>query len=234
MFTVTYGGKGGTKLTLVESDEHLVVRTADSADLRLEPLSLAARNVVDQFETVARFKRAGVEVLCTTARKGVRALRDEARAVLKKEPAIKFAGRVLLDRASEEPVVYTENFFVKFYDDQSPSACTRLLKGYGLEVRRPLPYARNAYFVSAPEDTGQEVFKIAQRLLDEATVEPLPRRAGARGSPPRRLSWTVAPQEDDGGGEVHRRARQGRGGVGRHAGRGDHDRGDRRRRRHRP
>src|SRR6185295_19229423 len=171
MFTVTYGGKGGTKLTLVESDEHVVVRTADGGDLQLAPLSAAARETVDELETVATFKRAGVEVLRTTARKQARALRDEARAILKKEPAIQFAGRVLLDKASDEPVVYTENFFVKFYDDQSTSACTRLLKSYGLEVRRPLAYARNAYFVSAPENTGQEVFKIAQRLLDEASVE---------------------------------------------------------------
>ena len=49
MPTVTYGGKGGTKLILVESSEHLVVCTANSADLRLAPLSLAARGAIDEF-----------------------------------------------------------------------------------------------------------------------------------------------------------------------------------------
>jgi subtilisin family serine protease len=171
MPTVTYGGKNGTKLTLVESVERLVVRTANRADLRLAPLSVAAREAIDEFVTVARFRRAGVEVLQATAKRQSRALRDEARTALKQEPAITFAGRVLVDKASEEPVVYTENFFVKFYDEQSAAQCTRLLKSYGLAVRRPLAYARNAFFVSAPENTGQEVFKIAERLLDEATVE---------------------------------------------------------------
>jgi subtilisin family serine protease len=171
MPTVTYCGKGGTKLTLVESNEHVVVRTANGTDLTLTPLSRAARSTLGEFETVARFKRAGVEVLRATVRTKTRALRDEARTVLKKESAIEFAGRVLLDKVSGEPVVYTENFFVKFYDDQSPSACTRLLKSYGLQVRRPLTYARNSFFVSAAENTGQEVFNIAQRLLGEAAVE---------------------------------------------------------------
>lgn len=171
MPTVTYGGKGGRKLTLVESAEHLVVRTANSADLELVPLSLKARQVVSDFEPVMRFPRAGVEVLRARSERRPRALRDAARAMLKKEPMIRFAGRVLVDKVAGEPVVYTENFFVKFYDDQSQAACRKLIKKYGLEMRRPLGYARNAYFVTAPEDTGQEVFAIAQRLLGEAAVE---------------------------------------------------------------
>lgn len=171
MPTVTYGGKGGRKQTLVESAEHLVVRTANSDDLKLVPLSLAARRMVGDFEPVMRFPRAGVEVLRARSERRPRALRDQARAMLKKEPAIRFAGRVLVDKVSAEPVIYTENFFVKFYDDQSQTACRKLIKEYGLELRRPLGYARNAFFVTAPENTGQEVFAIAQRLLGEAAVE---------------------------------------------------------------
>ena len=117
MATVTYGGKGGTKLTLVESSDHLVVRTENRDELKLTPLSMAARSTVDEFEVVARFRRAGVEVLRAKTATRTRALRDEARATLKKEPAIASpAGDV--DKVSDERSS-TRELLRQFYDDQS-------------------------------------------------------------------------------------------------------------------
>ena len=77
---------------------------------------------------------------------------------------------MLTDSRSGVPIFYTENFFVKFHDDISSRACVKCIKSHGLE-RRPLEYARNAYFLKAPKGTGQKTFAIAARILAEKEVE---------------------------------------------------------------
>ena len=152
MLSFRYGGKTGRSFSLKESLRDIVVRTESRMPVTGEdvfaeaPLSKAARVIVGEFDLVARFQEAGVEVLRTSVR-AAKAMRDNARSILKKEPAIEFAGRVLIDSRSGEPVVYTENFFVKFNGDISSRACVKIIKSYGLEVKRPLEYARNAYFM---------------------------------------------------------------------------------------
>ncbi len=177
MYSFRYGGKAGARCPLKESDELVVVRTCNRSPLMVErsfataPVSDASLRVLDSFELVTRFSQAGVEVLRAKPERGTRKLRDQARAALKKEPAIEFAGRVLVDPRSALPVLYTENFFVKFDDDLSQTKCRKIIKSHGLEVKRPIEYSRNAYFVQAPEGTGLEVFGIAEKLLQEPGVE---------------------------------------------------------------
>lgn len=177
MFTFQYGGKKGKRYSLAVSDELVAVRTHDRNAL-IEDLPFAvtlvsekARIILGDFALSVRFREAGVEVLRTRVPRGSRALRDTARGLLKKEPGIRFAGRVLCDPKSKVPVVYTENFFVKFDDDERPSACRKVLKSYGLTLKRELEYVRNAYFVAAPEGTGLAIFDLAAKLLQESSVE---------------------------------------------------------------
>lgn len=177
MIKVRFGGKTGRSFSLKESPSHIVVRTANRMPLTgtqvfaEAPLSRGARAVVGEFDLVARFQEAGVEVLRVARKSAPKALRDHARAVLKKDPAIEFAGRVLTDSRSGEPILYTENFFVKFDGDLSQRACLKIIKSYGLEIKRSLEYSRNAYFIQAPECTGQKIFAIAERLLQQKEVE---------------------------------------------------------------
>ena len=177
MYSFRYGGKAGKRFALKTSDDQIVVRTCDRNALLLErpfevaPVSAASKAVLNNFELDATFPNAGVEVLRTRVSRGARSLRDKARKTLKKEKSIEFAGRVLVDPTSLRPVIYTENFFVKFEADVSPTACKKLIKKYGLTVKRELEYARNAYFVQAPEDTGLKIFDIATDLLNERDVE---------------------------------------------------------------
>jgi subtilisin family serine protease len=84
---------------------------------------------------------------------------------------VRFAGGVLVDPATKEPVLYTENLFIKFADTVDPDDCLAILRDAGLTVKNEVDYATNAYFVSAPEGTGQQVFDIAATLLKRAEVE---------------------------------------------------------------
>ena len=177
MFTVRYGGKGGRRFSLAESNDLVAVRTVNRNPLMVErtfasaPVSDAALRVLDNFDLEARFSQAGVEVIRARGERSPRRQRDEARATLKKEPEIEFAGRVLTDPQSGAPVLYTENFFVKFDDDASATSCRRTIKEYGLTVKREIDYLRNAFFVQAPEGTGLDIFAISERLFQEPSVE---------------------------------------------------------------
>jgi hypothetical protein len=76
-----------------------------------------------------------------------------------------------VDEHSRKPTVYTENLFVKFYDSTNRDQCLAVLREAGLIIKRELPYATNAYFVAAPEGTGQRIFDIANELLEREDVE---------------------------------------------------------------
>jgi subtilisin family serine protease/subtilisin-like proprotein convertase family protein len=177
MYNVRYGGKTGKRISLTTSNEHIVVRTSSRNALAVErpfeatPISLEARSVLSNFELTHRFNDAGVEILQAKVARGAKGLRDRARAILKKEPEIDFAGRVLVEPTAGRPVIYTENVFVKFVGEQSATACKRIIKQHGLTVKRELEYAPNAYFVAAPEDTGLKIFDITAALLEEPGVE---------------------------------------------------------------
>lgn len=177
MVRFRYGGKSGEQYELVTSDEYIVVRTNSRSALtgtrpfEVAPLSPEGHNILEQFELSARFRSAGVELLRAKTQTESRALRDRARAVLNNEPEVRFAGRVLVEPESKKPIIYTENLFVKFDNEAEASACHQLLQHYGLIVKRQLEYARNSYFVQAPENTGLAIFDIAERLLEEESVE---------------------------------------------------------------
>jgi subtilisin family serine protease len=171
MFSATYGGRRGTTFTLVESDRLLAVRTRSRNALEVAKLSGKARRALGPFETVAAFRSAGVEVLRARAPRDARSLRDRARRVLKGEDDVRFAGRVLCGPRSGAPVVYTENLFVKFDDDVAASRCRNALRRHGLGIKREIEWARNAFFVGAPEGVGTRVFAVANRLLRQRDVE---------------------------------------------------------------
>jgi subtilisin family serine protease len=170
MYSVQYGGKHGPVVTLREDPSLVVVRTRSRRLLSATDeggleLSSRTRKALGVLESKVRFASAGVEVLQVRGRKA------SPRLVLKKDPAIHFAGRVLVSPRGKDPVIYTENFFVKFVPELSPSQCKAVLGEFGLSIKRALDYAANAYFVGAPENTGRKVFAIAARLLKRSEVQ---------------------------------------------------------------
>jgi subtilisin family serine protease len=177
MITVRYGGKRGSLLKLVESPAHLVVRTARRGSLGNgrsfggTALKKASRDVLSGFDTLVEYVEAGVQVLRVREGSRPRATRDHARQVLRRDEAVEFAGRVLVEPRSRRHFIYTENFFVKFNAEQSAAACRRALAKAKLSIKRELSYAKNAYFVSAEAGTGLKVFDLAEKLLADPNVE---------------------------------------------------------------
>ncbi|MFN4081074.1 MAG: S8 family serine peptidase [Saprospiraceae bacterium] len=175
MFKVKYGGKKGKSIELVESPDLIAVRTKGNQDIEEVRLSRSARAMIDDTMEVASFPDAGVSVrrVATDTDNEFESIgaRDAMRSQLKEEENIRFAGRVLQDAETGEVMLYTENFFVKFYDKVKEADCEAVLAKYDLKIKNKLPFANNAYFVEASEGTGLRVFNIAEEILKEKIVE---------------------------------------------------------------
>lgn len=172
-YQVKFGGKDGKAIELVESPDLVAIRTKNNEDLGDVAMSRKSRELVQQSSEVASFPEAGVTVRRVHASDDLEAvqMRDETRTSLKQEENIRFAGRVLQDATSGEVMLYTENFFLKFKDEILETECLAVIEKYNLKIKSKLVFATNAYFVQAPEGTGQKVFDIADLLLHEPPVE---------------------------------------------------------------
>lgn len=162
-----FGGKNGTVVKLRESDDLLAVRSLSGRSLRGELIPRPETAALKDMDLVAAFTDAGVEVYRRRKGKDL----EEAKVSLRAGADTRFAGRVLVTETSDDPVIYTENIFVKFRDDLDRDRCEAILRDAGLAVKRELPFATNAYFAAAAEGTGQRVFAIAEALLKHDEVE---------------------------------------------------------------
>jgi len=173
MYSIRYGGRDGQLIQLVEAPDLVVVRTQKGKSLADVNLSEPSREAASSLSPVAAFPEADVVVykIMEAKRSIVKTLRNTIRKLLKKEPSIRFAGRVLKDAQTGSIYVYTENFFVKFKDEIAPERCEALLKEQNLEVAEKLTFATNAYFAKAPEGTGLDIFKIAETLIELPEME---------------------------------------------------------------
>jgi subtilisin family serine protease len=119
---------------------------------------------------VAAYPEAGVEVYRVPVNRGAKTLAAR-KSALRAAPDVRFAGGVLVDPVSHDPVLYTENLFVKFVDSADPDDCAAVLAQAGLTIKNEVSYATNGYFVAAQEGSGQAVFQIAETLLKRDDVE---------------------------------------------------------------
>jgi subtilisin family serine protease len=166
---VKYGSKSDPGFRLEESPDLIAVRTRSTRSaLGAGPVPVPAAAELADGELVAAFPDAGVEVYRVPT--GTRSL-EARKTALRTAPDTRFAGSVLVRPKSGEPVLYTENLYVKFRDDLDPDDCEAVLQQAGLTVKRRLGFAANAYMAAAPEGTGQKVFDIALDLLKRDEVE---------------------------------------------------------------
>src|SRR4051812_14163437 len=184
MISSRYGGSDGYRLDLVDNGDLVVVRsTQRGISPKRAPLARHSREVLDQLRPLFAFPASGVGVYAAPS-----GAAEELSDALAPDPALQFAGRGLADPAGE-PVVYTENAFVKFVDTADDGHCQGVLRTHGFAIRRPVPYLRNAYFVGTEAGTGRDIFPRTAELLDRDEVtlchpELVRRRMHRRAFPP--------------------------------------------------
>lgn len=166
MTTCHFAGEEGVELHLEDPSDLVVIRTyRRGARHDVSPLSRQTRAAQAQLVPLFGFSAAGVGVYGAPPGGA-----EELATVINEDPEVHFAGRGLRDEFGA-PVVYTENAFVKFEDSVGQREAVRILGELGLAIKRPLEYAPGAFFLGAPEGTGQEIFPRAEELLSRASVE---------------------------------------------------------------
>lgn len=172
MVKVTFGRQGSDAFQLSADSRFLAVRkrmranrtrSASTAPRPLEP-SLRDATLVNSYP------EAGVEVYHVPESSDYETIDDRKRE-LRENPDVRFAGSVLVDERTRAPVLYTENLTVKFLDSLSEKECLGILSKFQLVVKGRMSYARNGFFVAAPDGIGQKVFALANRLLKRRVVE---------------------------------------------------------------
>jgi subtilisin family serine protease len=172
MVTYTFGGKNGTRHILHESSDMVAIRTRNSRNLKSAVISDKGRKALKDMEVIMEFPEADITVFKTRDSVENRLVaRNIARSELKKEPELRFVGKVLVEEDEKTIVLYTENIFIKFHDDINTDVCEKILARNDLKVKQKPDYAKNTYFVSAPENTGLKIFGIAESLLARKEVE---------------------------------------------------------------
>jgi len=166
---VHYGGKTGRTLKLRKAEDVLAVRTRSRRALQAGPVRSAQSAILSDVDLLFDFPDAGVQVF--RRRPSARRDTSEIKRTLKAAPDTRFAGGVFVDELTGEPIVYTENLFVKFDDDQQTEHCLDVLNSFGLKMKRPLAYSRNAFFAEAAEGIGSNIFEIAETVLNHPEVE---------------------------------------------------------------
>ena len=157
MYKVKYGGKKGKTVELEESPDLVAVRTKDNMEMGDMNLSRASQEMLADTVQVVKFPDSGITIIKMSeepqapasrggdeepSRKGLSgppdtAKRDATRAALKQEDDIRFAGRVLQDKETGEVTLYTENFFVKFFDATKEEDCLAIIEKYKLTLNVP-------------------------------------------------------------------------------------------------
>ncbi|MBF6236843.1 S8 family serine peptidase [Nocardia otitidiscaviarum] len=169
MPTANFGTKDEPGFELEQSPDLIVVRARYGRGVPLQAGSVRTpvSGVLEDASLVQTYPEAGVEVYRIPP--GSRSV-EERKTRLNAAPEVRFAGHVLVDPVGDEPVLYTENIFVKFVDEADPRDCEAVLREAGLSIKQRVDYAENAYFAAAPEGTGQRTFDIANTLLRRADV----------------------------------------------------------------
>lgn len=168
---VRLGKKTEPPIVLRKSDDLIAVRTRSTRSIRagaVEPLNPEKWRTDSLVFTVPE---AGVEIYRVPPGAGRRSLESRKEA-LSAAADVRFAGGVMVDEKSREPVLYTtENLFIKFVDEMDLEDCRAVIREAGLAIKKELTYATNAFFVGAPEGTGTRVFDTAASLLNRRDVE---------------------------------------------------------------
>lgn len=172
MPTVYFGTKDEPSFDLEQSTDLIAIRTRSGRSITRStgPVPTPTSAELADSTLVASYPEAGVEVYRIPVNRGTRSPTDR-KSALRAFSDVRFAGGVLVDPTTKEPVLYTENLFIKFVDAADPDDCLAILRDAGVTVKNAVDYATNAYFVSAPEGTGQQVFDIATTLLKREDVE---------------------------------------------------------------
>lgn len=161
-------GKKHSRLVCLEKDRQLLaVRGTPGSALATTLCCEPARQALADGELLLSLEDADVQVF----KLAQHADATHCKAMLRALPDIRFAGSVLVDPHTRDPILYTENLFLKFIDQLTSVQCLNILDALNLEIKQQVPYAKNAFFVHHQDCRGTHVCSFSRQLLERHDVE---------------------------------------------------------------
>ena len=167
MEEVNFGKKGGRSFFLKKSQDLLAVRSQAGKSLAATLCCEKADQALGDGQLLLHIEDADVQVFKLPQDSDV----SRCKALLRELPDVRFAGSVLVDPHTQEPVLYTENIFLKFVDLLPPTQCLVILDELGLTIKQQVPYAANAFFVQHKNCCGTDVCSFALELLKREDID---------------------------------------------------------------
>jgi hypothetical protein len=167
MVEVNFGRQHSRPLVLEKNRQLLAIRSHAGKQLTQVLCCETACSALANSELLLHLEDADVQVFklpqdCDASR---------CKAALRGVPDVRFVGSVLVDPHTQEPVLYTENIFVKFIDSLSAKQCLAILDELGVLIKQQVPYALNAFFVHHPHVHGTDVCALTCEWLKRDDIE---------------------------------------------------------------
>lgn len=168
MEEIKFNRKDEASFYLKKSEDMIAVRTHSKKPIGTTMQSEHSIDCTNDCECVMEFPNAGLEVYRIPAGRDSLSSRKQTLRML---PDVRFAGTVLVDPTTDEPVIYSENIFIQFIESLDTTECLEIIAASQLVVKEALDYAPNAYFVKANEGSGTHIFQMAMNLLNREEVQ---------------------------------------------------------------
>ncbi|MDI3275597.1 S8 family serine peptidase [Pseudomonas sp. AL03] len=167
MEEVNFGKKHSHSFFLQKSQELIAVRSQAGKKLASALCCEQAHQAIGDSERVMHIEDADVQVFKLPPDSDL----SKRKALLRELPDVRFAASVLVDPLTQEPVLYTENIFLKFTDQLTPTQCLVTLNELGMTIKQQVPYAANAFFVHNKDCHGTDVCSLTLKLLEREDIE---------------------------------------------------------------
>lgn len=167
MVEVHFGKQHGRPFMLEKNRQWLAVRSQAGKQLAHALCCESAATALEGCELLLHVEDADVQVFKLPEHSDP----AQRKALLRELPDVRFAGSVLMDPVTQEPVLYTENIFLKFIDSLNPTQCMAILDELGLLIKQEVAYAKNAFFVYHPGTRGTDVCPLTCEWLERDDIE---------------------------------------------------------------
>ncbi|EPS8491236.1 subtilisin/kexin-like serine protease HreP [Yersinia enterocolitica] len=96
---------------------------------------------------------------------------SDLKKIIASNETVRFAGYGFKTEKNKDPLIYTENIFVQFNENLSESECEKIICEHNLTIKMKIAFLNNAYFTSAQEDIGENIFTIAESILNRKDIK---------------------------------------------------------------
>lgn len=167
-FDVTYDIQNHKRkiLSIIKSSEILIIRMFPGKDFAAMMLNAMTDNI--EYQVV--FTIASAEVYVVSVQSDINKI-NKLKENIAANTDVRFVGHGYKIERNKEPIIYTENLFIKFNEKLIESECKTIIKQYNLIMKVKLTFITNGYFVSTQPNTGDHVFVIAEEIVKRKDID---------------------------------------------------------------